>query len=172
MDDAEFDGSIGPDLAAVPDDGEHRVSTLGQGGQGDPLVRQAREYSLAAHPIAMALGPIVAARRDLELIEAVDTIARLCITISSKTYRAVTGACGSEYDRADVETDANESAKVALLLIDQSRQAWRVLMKAGKATANGLPAKLVGMLDELDARLRERFPRAMDFIRPGFDESP
>lgn len=158
----------GIDLSAIPDDGEHdRVSTL---GKGDPLVRRAREYSLAAHPIAKALGPLVAARRDRELVEAVDTIAWLCITVSSKTSRAVTGALRAEYDPAEEQTDANGSAKVALLLIDQSREAWRVLMKAGKATGNGTPAKLVGMLDDLEARLRERFPRAMDFVRPGFDE--
>jgi hypothetical protein len=42
-------------------------------------------------------------------------------------------------------------------------------METGKATANGVPAQAVRMLDELDVSVRERFPRAMEFVRPGFD---
>jgi hypothetical protein len=43
-------------------------------------------------------------------------------------------------------------------------------MEAGKATADGVPANAVAMLEELDAAIRERFPRVMAFVRPGFDE--
>ena len=59
--------------------------------------------------------------------------------------------------------------KVALLLIEESRQAWRVLMQPGRAVADGLPARFVSMLDALEAGLMQRFPRAFEFIRPGFD---
>jgi hypothetical protein len=43
-------------------------------------------------------------------------------------------------------------------------------MEKGKATADGVPAHAVKMLDELEAAIRERLPRVMDFVRPGFDE--
>jgi hypothetical protein len=42
-------------------------------------------------------------------------------------------------------------------------------MEPGQATADGVPARLAQLLDELDAALKARFPRAMDFVRPGFD---
>ena len=44
-------------------------------------------------------------------------------------------------------------------------------MEAGKATADGVPAQAVKMLDALDRDVRARFPRAMEFVRPGFDEA-
>jgi hypothetical protein len=72
----------------------------------------------------------------------------------------------------EVQTDFNGSAKMALLGIAESRRAWGVLMEAGKATANGVPAQAVAMLDALDAAVRSRFPNAMAFVRPGFDEPP
>jgi len=42
-------------------------------------------------------------------------------------------------------------------------------MEIGRATADGVPMALVRVLDEIDAGLVKRFPRAMSFIRPGFD---
>jgi hypothetical protein len=45
-------------------------------------------------------------------------------------------------------------------------------MEAGKATADGVPAQAVAMLDALDAAVRRRFPHAMAFVRPGFDDAP
>jgi hypothetical protein len=81
------------------------------------------------------------------------------------------GATEPDFDEADLQSDANGSAKVARLLVSESRAAWRVLMEVGRAAADGVPAALVRLLDELDAQLAARFPRAMDFIRPGFDDA-
>ena len=64
-------------------------------------------------------------------------------------------------DDTDVQSDANGSAKVARLLVADSRAAWRVLMEVGRAAADGVPAALVRLLDELDAGLAARFPRAI-----------
>jgi len=51
-----------------------------------------------------------------------------------------------------------------------SRRAWTVLMEAGRATADGVPAQAVRILEELDAAVRARFPLVMALVRPGFDE--
>ncbi|PYS64049.1 MAG: hypothetical protein DMF76_05700 [Acidobacteria bacterium] len=65
--------------------------------------------------------------------------------------------------------DSDGSAKIALIAIDRSLSAWRLMQ-------NALPEKTestVPMLIELEQLRRaiERiFPRARDFIRPGFDE--
>ena len=90
--------------------------------------------------------------------------------ISSKLHRAICGEADGWEPRDDAQTDFNGSAKIALIAIAESRRAWAVLMEAGRATANGVPAQAVKALDELDAAVRARFPRVMEFVRPGFDE--
>jgi hypothetical protein len=138
----------------------------------DPLVVKSRDYTGTAWPIARALRPILAARGDPAVIDALDTIESLCVTVSSKTFRAMSGFYGDWEDPSELQSDANGSAKMARLLIEESRRAWRVLMEAGRASADGVPARLVALLDDLDNDLAARFPRAMDFIRPGFDTEP
>jgi hypothetical protein len=162
----------GVDLAAVedersdaepgPDIDRHRQ---------DPLAVRAREYGRLAWRIGRAIAPIAAARDDAPLTEAVETIEWFSSMISAKLYRAVCGQAEGWEDAGDAQTDFNGSAKIALIGIGESRQAWAVLMEVGRATADGVPAQAVRMLDELDRTVRERFPRVMEFIRPGFDET-
>jgi hypothetical protein len=45
-------------------------------------------------------------------------------------------------------------------------------MEVGRATADGVPARLVQVLTDLDNGLAARFPDAMAFVRPGLDEGP
>jgi len=135
----------------------------------DPLAVRARAYGQLAWRVARAIAPIAAARDDAPVIEAVDTIAWFSSMISAKLYRAICGHAEG-WERADeTQTDFNGSAKIALIGIGESRRAWGVLMEEGRATADGVPAQAVKMLEALDADVRRRFPRAMAFIRPGFD---
>ena len=136
----------------------------------DPLAVRAREYGHLAWRIGRALGPIVAAREDAPLIDAVETIEWFSSMISAKLYRAICGYAEGWEGRDQAQTDFNGSAKIALVGIAESRRAWTVLMEAGRATADGVPAQTVRMLEALDAAVRERFPRVMEFVRPGFDE--
>lgn len=135
----------------------------------DRLVVASRYYAITAWRVTQAFGPIADERGDPVVIGAVETIAALAAIIASKTYRALSGALDEDFDRFDLENDANGSAKVARLIIEDSRQAWRVLMEIGRAAADGVPASMVRVLDEIDAGLAQRFPSAMSFVRPGFD---
>ena len=135
----------------------------------DRLVIAARYYTMTAWNVTQALIPIAEERGDPVVIAAVGTISALSGLVSSKTYRAVSGEADDDFDRFDLESDANGSAKVARLIISDSRRAWRVLMEIGRAAADGVPAGLLRVLDEIDAGLAQRFPRAMAFVRPGFD---
>jgi len=110
------------------------------------------------------------ARGEAAAIDAVATIEWLSSLVGSKIHRAVAGQAEGWEPQEQVQTDFNGSAKIALLAIAESRHAWGVLMEAGKATADGVPAQAVTMLDALDAAVRKRFPHAMAFVRPGFDE--
>lgn len=138
----------------------------------DPLVKRSREYAASTYRIVRALAPILYERGDDDLIAAVTRIEETCGTIATKIYRAVSGAGNGWSDLSDLQDDANGSAKVARLLIDDARLSWRVLMEAGRAAADGVPARLVAVLDELDRDVAARFPKALQFVRPGFDEVP
>jgi hypothetical protein len=158
--DAPTDEATEPDVAG--DLERHRQ---------DPLAVSAREYGHLAWRIGRAIAPIAAARDDAPLVEAVETIEWFSSMISAKLYRAICGQA-EEWEECDqAQTDFNGSARVALIGIAESRAAWSVLMEAGRATADGVPAQAVRMLDELAAAVRQRFPRVMEFTRPGFDEA-
>jgi len=141
--------------------------------QANPAVVLAQRYHATAAPIVVALAPIVAERGDADVIGAVDRIGELSGLIASKVFRAAYGALDQPDEHDDgIQNDRNGSVKIARLMIAESQSAWRVLMEAGRATANGVPAQLVKLLCELDAILAAQFPRAMAFVRPGFDEPP
>ena len=138
--------------------------------QRDPLVVRAREYANMTHPVMQALGPVLALRDAADLTDAADTIAWFSTLLAPKICRAIASRADDSEDPNERQSDANGSAKVARLAIAESRRAWSVLMEAGKATADGVPACAVKTLEEIDRQLAERFPLAMEFVRPGFDE--
>jgi hypothetical protein len=43
-------------------------------------------------------------------------------------------------------------------------------MQAGGAASDSPLTELMALLDRIDAGIADRFPRAMEFLRPGFDE--
>ena len=134
-----------------------------------PLVVAARDYADSSWRVLRALRGLLAARRDRDGLEACERLEEVCVSIASKTFRSLASAAGPDHDPSDPQSDANGAAKVALLLIEESRQAWRVLMRPGRARGGGAPARFVAMLDGLEAGLLQRFPRAFEFVRPGFD---
>ena len=137
----------------------------------DPLAVRAREYGHLAWRIGRAVAPIAEARGDAAVIEAAETIEWFASMISAKLYRAICGQAEGWEPADEVQSDCNGSAKVALIGIIESRRGWAVLMEAGRATANGVPARAVAMLEALESAVRERFPQVMEFMRPGFDEA-
>jgi hypothetical protein len=161
----------GVDLDALPDEEASAAGDNLERLRQDPLAVRAREYGRLAWRIGRAIAPLAAARDDAPLIDAVATIEWFSSMISAKVYRAVCGQAEGWEGREEVQNDFNGSAKIALIGIGESRRAWAVLMEAGRATADGVPAQAVRMLEELEASVRERFPRVMEFVRPGFDET-
>jgi hypothetical protein len=92
--------------------------------------------------------------------------------IAVKTMRALSGQ-REELDE-DPETlefpkDSDGSAKVALIGIDRSIAAWR-LMQLSLPERAGAIVPLILQLERLRNRLEKSFPEARDFVRPGFDE--
>lgn len=160
----------GVDLSALASEPDPERARVMLEHERDPLVVQASDYSTMAWRVSRALAPVIAARRDESTRSAVQTIEWFSSRIAAKLYRAVCGVADAWQADADVQTDYDGSAKAALIAIRESRAAWATLMEAGRATADGVPARAAKALDDLEAVVRERFPRAEEFVRPGFDE--
>jgi hypothetical protein len=134
---------------------------------------------------------------DIEVPEAVEVVRWYQFFIAAKIFRAVVGT--DRFDESDFEDenaltfdfvseetddddvdydliiarsslmDSNGSAKIALVAIDRSIAAWRTLQISLPEKSNTIKPLLIE-LDELRRSLEARFPRARDFVRPGFDE--
>ena len=136
--------------------------------ESDSLVTRGKEYARSSMRVLSGLRAGLARRGDAIASDAADRLEEISLTVASKIYRAVSSALEAG-TFTDTQNDANGSAKVALLLIEESRRAWQVLMQPGRAVANGAPARFVKILEELESGLHQRFPRALEFVRPGFD---
>jgi hypothetical protein len=145
----------------------------------DPIVRRSAEYVRLTSRAVAALGPAFANEADASVVTAADTVAYHAVMIEAKIRRAVHGLAQAAIEdsnagaaeRCSVQTDMNGSAKLARLLIAESRDAWATLLQSRIGPWEDGPA-LVQRLEDLDADLARRFPRAMDFVRPGFDDEP
>lgn len=140
----------------------------------DTLLLDSREYGMIAERVSRALTAELSGHGDGLVLAALEAIERHSLCISAKTYRAVSGELRdliADYEDDDpLQSDHNGSAKIVRLMIAESRECWTVLMQVGRATADGVPIKMIERLDRLDRDLAVRFPRAMAFTRPGFDE--
>jgi hypothetical protein len=175
MEEAALMMSAARSSAPAPPVGPHAVVAAGPPSvitttraEDDPLVIRGAEYARLSWPVVRALRPILRHRGDLVSADAAERLEEMCATLASKIFRAVSSAGDGDADTG-IQSDANGSAKVALLLIEESRQAWRAMMQPGLAAADGAPPRFVALLDALEADLLRRFPRAFEFIRPGFD---
>ena len=70
---------------------------------------------------------------------------------------------------ADYPKDSDGSAKVALVGIDRSISAWRLMQLAVPERSESI-VPLILQLERLRKRVEKEFPNARAFIRPGFDE--
>jgi len=86
-----------------------------------------------------------------------------------KIRRAVRGLAGAGAGGRGRPADHDGSAKVALLGVERSQEAWLEIIERGYATWNEAEPfirQLQWIRDEID----RIFPNARAFVRPGFDE--
>jgi hypothetical protein len=98
----------------------------------------------------------------------INVIGWFSIFISAKIHRA---ACSLATFDSDDEfpADHDGSAKAALDGIDRSHAAWLALIEAGSVSEREAHPFVVDLV-WLGEALEREFPKARDFIRPGFDE--
>ena len=135
-------------------------------------------------------GEATSAEEDINVSDAVEVIRWYQFFIAAKTYRALMGLedTGDE-DVSDIDIDpfsdddvddedvllraachdSDGSAKIALIAIDRSLSAWSVMQNALPEKTESTVPMLIE-LEKLRRGLEQSFPRARDFVRPGFDE--
>ncbi len=137
----------------------------------DPLVVAAREYAIESGKLLDALETQLAIRAKVDVRDAVDSLQWLSTMIAPKICRALTGLIDPlSPAEHPTQNDAHGSAKIARLMIGDSLTAWRVVNEFGRAAPDSPTRALAAMLEQIDQELGERIPRAMEFVRPGFDE--
>lgn len=96
--------------------------------------------------------------------------------IAAKTVRGLMSRDDEDEEEEEEPEDSlskhsDGSIKVALIAIDRSISAWRV-MQIGLPDKSDSILPLLVALESLRQNMEKAFPNARDFIRPGFDEVP
>jgi len=141
--------------------------------ESDPIHQLAFTYTKSAFNLVSSLDALAPFHEWPPAVrEALTTIGWYAGMVSAKVDRALHGSADSGDGRGSdpVQNDWNGSAKVARLAIAESQRAWDTLLLAGQAPADAPVRRTRELLDWIDCGLASRFPDAMDFVRPGFDE--
>lgn len=157
--------------SAEPDEAATTQTDRDESVDDDPVQELAWQYSSEAYDIVAPLANLSRFHAWAPAVgAAIDTIAWYSGLIPAKIGRALHGA--ADEDRLDdlVQNDWNGSAKVARLAIAESIDAWRTLFEAGDTPVDASIRRTAGLLEQIDRTLAARFPLAMEFVRPGFDE--
>jgi len=157
----EYEEPTEKELAGIGRDMEARDTRV----ERHPLSEGSMDYAIAAHRWLAASGGKCAASSSALAVVQWDLS-----LIPAKISRALDGRDeypdGAPFEAGAVQSDWNGSAKVALISIERSEQAWR----DGAAELRDEAATvLADTLAGLRRMMRAEFPRAMEFRRPGFD---
>ena len=127
---------------------------------------------------------------DLDVSDAIEVIRWYQFFVTAKVFRALMGLDDADADNTSMadeilvdseiddeqeriefrgDSDADGSAKIALIAIDRSLSAWRVMQSSLSEKADSIRPMLLE-LERLRRATEQTFPHARDFIRPGFDE--
>jgi hypothetical protein len=92
--------------------------------------------------------------------------------IHVKLMRAIMGKLKDDEweEEHGFQRDFDGSAKIALIAIDRSMQAWSALFDILPEKEDDF-LKILAMLEKIKVIARQEFPKAEAFIRPGFDET-
>jgi len=172
----------GIDLTNIPEEDEKKSRKKRQRTDNHSLAKAGKKYANAASDWfrefdqTLEVSDLAATDSDIEeaerLVDAREIIHWYQYQIAVKTMRALSSRIG-EREEVDEEyafpRDSDGSAKVALLGIDRSIAAWRLMQLSVPERADSI-VPLILQLERLRHRTEKHFPAARDFVRPGFDE--
>ncbi|MCT4643501.1 MAG: hypothetical protein N4A74_00835 [Carboxylicivirga sp.] len=110
----------------------------------------------------------IVAKPEIGIQQAFESISWFQLFIPAKISRCVSGIAKADTSETD-HYDAHGSAKIALIGIDESINAWETIMtfipQKEDSTLN-----ILRHLSKLRSELENIVPEARNFVRPGFDE--
>ena len=126
---------------------------------------------------------------EVDIGDAIEVIRWYQFFAAAKVYRALMGLedkiidgtsavddaiKANELDEDELQfggggNDSDGSAKIALIAVDRSSSAWRLMQSSLPEKADSINPMLLE-LERLRRTTEQVFPYARDFIRPGFDE--
>jgi hypothetical protein len=136
-----------------------------------PIVRIADDVAVVALRWLSSRDERVRGAADEMVVDALDVALNDTFLVTVKLQRALDGRDRHGHDGAEedhpIQNDWNGSAKVALICLERSETAWRII---AHATGQETPAAIADQLRDLRREVEQTFPHARAFIRPGFDE--
>jgi hypothetical protein len=170
----EWANKAGVDLNGYSDEEQVHRHRKRQLVDNHPLTRAGKKYANAASDWFRELDQTIDLERDSSdgLEDAREVIQWYQYQIAVKTIRALSGRKEESEEASELSElpkDSDGSAKVALIGVDRSIAAWR-LMQLSLPERDGSIVPLILQLERLRNRLERSFPGARNFIRPGFDE--
>ena len=158
--------AAGVDLTETACEDESRYRRKRQLVDNHPLARFGKKYANAASDWFRDFDQTMERTESLE--DAREVIQWYQYQIAVKTIRALSGRREELEEGLDLPKDSDGSAKVALIGIDRSIAAWRLMQLSLPERAETI-VPLMLQLEGLRHRLEKFFPDARSFIRPGFD---
>jgi hypothetical protein len=180
----EWAAEAGVDLTQVDEEAVKTHRKRHHAAEKHHLARAGKKYAsnvtawfqeYAETPEARDLPPD---EQDLEesqqFEDACDVIHWYQYQIAVKTMRALSSRSDEADEQDDPDyalypKDSDGSAKVALVGIDRSISAWRLMQLTVPERSESIRS-LILQLEQLRKRTEREFPEARSFIRPGFDE--
>ena len=158
----------GIDLTQSEDEHQTRKQRRRQLVDNHPLTKAAKKYANAASDWFRELDQTIASQKFDP--DAREVIQWYQYQIAVKTMRALSGR-KEELEGDPGLADSDGPAKVALIGIDRSILAWR-LMQLSVPEHGDSVIPLILQLERLRNRVEKHFPDARGFVRPGFDDAP
>ncbi len=179
----EWAREAGVDLSSVSEEDVEQVRKRRRRADNHPLAKSGKKYANTVSDWFREFDQIVevsdlkATDADIEeadrLVDAREIIHWYQYQIAVKTIRALSSRFDEreemDEELAEFPRDSDGSAKVALLGIDRSIAAWRLMQLSVPERAESI-VPLILQLEKLRNRTESQFPDARQFIRPGFDE--
>jgi hypothetical protein len=184
----------GIDLAAVQEElqeTERRNERIKAESREHPLSKHSLEYSKLAREwlktqpgmlerldtlkteLTLGVESHEAAKQETVMIKDSLAVIQWYMTfIHVKLVRALMGKLNHKTDEEEDDGcphDFDGSAKIALIAMDRSLDAWSALFEILPDKEDDF-LKILSLLQKIKSMAREEFPKAEAFVRPGFDE--
>ena len=166
----EWATRAGVDLTEPGEEDESRHKRKRQLVDNHPLTKAGKRYANTATDWFREFDQTIEISNTETLEDAREVIQWYQYQIAVKTIRALSGRKEDlEEDLVDLPRDSDGSAKVAMIGIDRSIAAWRMMQICLPERAESI-VPLILQLERLRRRIEKNFPEARAFVRPGFDE--